>query len=136
MDRGLGWQVSTCLVAGSHHLTWDPGSHCSTLTINSHGHQPLALLRQAQEGEEADQELQEQQEDIGQPPGGRRAEAADPRGGQLHPSCIPAQPRLGGDPNACQPPPHICERGAGEDTMLEQSGAQAPECEYLRPNTH
>uniref|UniRef100_A0A8C4MSM0 Uncharacterized protein n=1 Tax=Equus asinus TaxID=9793 RepID=A0A8C4MSM0_EQUAS len=35
-----------------------------------HDHQPLALLRQAQEGEKADQELQEQQEDVGQPPGG------------------------------------------------------------------
>lgn len=34
-----------------------------------HNHQPLALLRQAQEGEEADQQFQEQQEDIGQPSG-------------------------------------------------------------------
>uniref|UniRef100_A0A8C9PTJ8 Uncharacterized protein n=1 Tax=Spermophilus dauricus TaxID=99837 RepID=A0A8C9PTJ8_SPEDA len=71
---------------GPAYLTWDPGSHCSLLSStawalnfpglpNSHDHQPLALLRQAHEGEEADEELQEQQKDIGQPPGGRRAEA-------------------------------------------------------------
>uniref|UniRef100_A0A8D2EPN6 Uncharacterized protein n=1 Tax=Theropithecus gelada TaxID=9565 RepID=A0A8D2EPN6_THEGE len=48
--------------------------------LHLHDHQPLALLRQAQEGEEADQQLQEQQEDIGQPPGrgdGRRQDQLD-----------------------------------------------------------
>uniref|UniRef100_A0A8C6END1 Uncharacterized protein n=1 Tax=Marmota marmota marmota TaxID=9994 RepID=A0A8C6END1_MARMA len=88
---------------GSAYLTWDPGSHCSLLSStawalnfpglpNSHDHQPLALLRQAHEGEEADQELQEQQEDIGQPPGGRRAEAVDPgrpAASPQHPSPAP-----------------------------------------------
>lgn len=40
--------------------------------FHSHNHQPLALLRQAQEGEEANQQHQEQQEDVGQPPIRRR----------------------------------------------------------------
>lgn len=35
-----------------------------------HDHQPLALLRQAQECEETHQQLQQQQEDVRQPPGG------------------------------------------------------------------
>uniref|UniRef100_A0A8C6ALT0 Uncharacterized protein n=1 Tax=Monodon monoceros TaxID=40151 RepID=A0A8C6ALT0_MONMO len=53
---GIGWP------------RWNPSSSTFWL-CNLHNHEPLALLRQAQEGEEADQQLQEQQENVGQPPG-------------------------------------------------------------------
>uniref|UniRef100_A0A8C6IIL3 Uncharacterized protein n=1 Tax=Mus spicilegus TaxID=10103 RepID=A0A8C6IIL3_MUSSI len=65
---------------------WNPGSHFGehvacwkpacfpplTNSLHSHKHQPFALLCQAQEGEDTNQKQQEQQEDIGQPPAGRR----------------------------------------------------------------
>lgn len=60
-------------------------------SFHSHNHQPFALLRQAQEGEETNQKHQEQQEDIGQPPAGRRAKTVSLGGllaSQNHPNPI------------------------------------------------
>lgn len=61
---------------------------------DSHDHQPLALFRQAQEGEEADQQLQQQEEDVGQPPGegGGAAEEANPASQPQAPGHCPAHP--------------------------------------------
>lgn len=63
-------------------------------SFHSHNHQPFALLCQAQEGEETNQKHQEQQEDIGQPPAGKKAKTVSLRGLTGIPGSPPTQSGL------------------------------------------